>query len=140
MEDLYEVPPCDTHGYFFDSLGRTAHKPNTLADSKSQPDESAVFSVLQFGAIIPPLSPWRGIRRFMPGYQYRGTELVGPLKLECPPHVANLDFEQQSDEIERLLDRDLGEDDRKPTRSRAVIQRRSRFRTHCQPPCCTWVS
>lgn len=109
MKDLYEVPPCDTHSYFFDSLGHTAHKPNTLADSKSQPDESAVFSVLQFGAIIPPLSPWRGIRRFMPGYQYRGTELVGPLKLECPPHVAILDFEQQSDEIERLMDRVLAD-------------------------------
>jgi len=109
MNNTGAVPPCDTHGCFFDDSGRTAHEPNALADSKSQPDESAVFSVLQFGAIIPPLSPWRGIRRFMPGYQYRGTELVGPLKLEYPAYVATLDFEQQSDEIERFLDRDLAD-------------------------------
>lgn len=107
MKDIYEVPPCDTHSCFFDDSGHTAHKPNALADSKSQPDESAVFSVLQFGAIIPPLSPWRGIRRFMPGYQYRGTELVGPLRLVCPANVATLNSEQQSYDIERLLDRCL---------------------------------
>jgi asparagine synthetase B (glutamine-hydrolysing) len=107
MQDTYEVPYCDTHGRFFDESGNTAHRPNMLANTTSRLDETAVFSVLQFGAIIPPLSPWQGVQRFLPGYQYHGIELVGPVKLERPTHVATLDPEQQSDEIQRLLDRIL---------------------------------
>jgi len=106
MNHIFELPYCDTNGLFFDDLGHTAHKPKILADSNSQIDGSAVFSVLQFGAIIPPLSPWRGIHRFMPGYQYRGTELVGPLKLEFLPQEY-LDTEQQADKLECVLDRCL---------------------------------
>src|ERR1700678_3695586 len=30
-------------------------------------DERAIYSLLQFGAAIPPLSPWRSIRRAVPG-------------------------------------------------------------------------
>jgi asparagine synthetase B (glutamine-hydrolysing) len=107
MEDLYEMPPCDMNGRFFDESGITAHKPNRLAKPTSKPDESAVFSVLQFGAVIPPLSPWHGVQRFLPGYQYRGTELVGPIKLQYPSRIADLDPEQQADEVEGLLDRIL---------------------------------
>lgn len=107
MQESYEVLHCDTHGRFFDKSGNTAHKPNMLANATSRPDETAVFSVLQFGAIIPPLSCWQGVHRFLPGYQYRGTELVGPIKLEYPTHVADLDPEQQCDEIQKLLDRIL---------------------------------
>jgi len=98
MQDTYEVPYCDTHGRFFDESGNTAHRPNMLANTTSRPDETAVFSVLQFGAIIPPLSPWQGVQRFLPGYQYHGIELVGPVKLERPTHVATLDPEQLVEE------------------------------------------
>ena len=104
MQEWYEVPPCDTHGRFFDMAGRMASTLTSLADLNSKVDESAVFSVLQFGAIIPPLSPWQGIRRFVPGYRYFGTELDSPIKLSLPAHVPTLDPERQSDEIERVLD------------------------------------
>jgi asparagine synthase (glutamine-hydrolysing) len=30
-------------------------------------DEKAVYSLLQYGAIVPPMSPWRQIRRAVPG-------------------------------------------------------------------------
>lgn len=43
----------------------------------------------------------------MPGYQYRGTELDGAISLEYPAHVTTLDFDQQADEIERIVDRFL---------------------------------
>jgi asparagine synthetase B (glutamine-hydrolysing) len=104
MEDLYEVPPCDTRGRYFDESGVTAQRPNELAKPTSEPDESAVFSVLQFGAVIPPLSPWRGVRRLLPGYRYRGTELIAPVELRYPRSVADLDPERQADEVEGLLD------------------------------------
>lgn len=107
MNDNSEVTFCDTHGCFFDDAGHTAPKPNILTSSNSQPDESAVFSVLQFGAIIPPLSPWQGIHRFMPGYQYCGTQLISPQKREFSSNVSTSDFDQQSYEIERLMDKDL---------------------------------
>ena len=106
MNELYEheILPCDTHGYFFDDSGRTASIPNSLADSNSQVNDEAVFSVLQFGAIIPPLTPWKGVRRFMPGYKYHGTEMVGPVELRPQTHISTLDSEEQTDEVTRLLD------------------------------------
>lgn len=100
----HEIPPCDTRGHFFDNFGRTSSIPNSLADSSSQVNDEAVFSVLQFGAIIPPLSPWKGIRRLMPGYNYNGTEMIGPVQLRQKTDISNLDVEQQADEIERILD------------------------------------
>jgi asparagine synthetase B (glutamine-hydrolysing) len=99
-----EIPPCDTHGLFIDDSGRTDPSPNNLANPNSQINDEAVFSVLQFGAIIPPLSPWKGIRRFIPGHKYRGAEMVCPLELQQPTDISTLDSEQQADEIERLLD------------------------------------
>jgi asparagine synthetase B (glutamine-hydrolysing) len=104
MHELRETPFCDTHGSYFDESGQLASAPNRLANSNSQIDESAIACVLQFGAILPPLSPWKGIGRFKPGYEYRGTELIGPVKLEQPTEVKNFNSEQQADEVERILD------------------------------------
>ena len=106
IKELF-VTHCDTHGYFFNTSGKRANKPNRLVCSKPEPDESAVFSVLQFGAIIPPLSPWKGVKRYIPGYCYQGMELIGPVELERPDHIANLDLDQQADEVNRTLDRSL---------------------------------
>jgi asparagine synthase (glutamine-hydrolysing) len=102
--DEHIIPPCDARGLFFDEHGSTASWPNRLADSASQVDEEAVFSVIQFGAIVPPLSPWKGVRRFVPGYKYRGTQLIGPVQLNELAHLPSLSPEQQADEAERLVD------------------------------------
>ena len=104
MSKLRETPLCDTQGLYFDESGQFASAPNFLANSNSQIDESAIACALQFGAILPPLSPWKGIRRIKPGYQYKGTELIGPVKLELPPAAKNFNSEQQADEVERILD------------------------------------
>ena len=104
MQHLREFAPCDTHGLFFDDLNRVADTPTALAGLNAQVDQEALFSLLQFGAIVPPLSPWQGVKRFLPGYKYAGTKLIAPIEL-CRSHqVRNLDPEQQADEIERLLD------------------------------------
>lgn len=107
MDEFHEIPPCDTHGYFYTSLGRSAYPPTTLASPNTEPDECAIFSVLQFGAIIPPYSPWRGIQRLLPGFQYYGTDLVRPIKLKCPDYIDTLDPVQQSYELEKIIDKVL---------------------------------
>jgi asparagine synthetase B (glutamine-hydrolysing) len=38
-----------------------------LVRSTDTLDEGAIYSILQFGAVLPPLSPWKQIRRIVPG-------------------------------------------------------------------------
>ncbi len=102
--DEYEIPPCDTRGRYIDDTGRMASTPNGLADANSRIDDEAVFSVLQFGAIIPPLSPWRHVHRFIPGFRYCGTKIECPVELPQKGHISSLNAEQQADEVERRLD------------------------------------
>jgi asparagine synthase (glutamine-hydrolysing) len=77
-------------------------------------DERAIYSLLQFGAAIPPLSPWKSISRAVPG---RSTTLAGnPLRVgeaefpteqmwdhERPP----LTEEQQISQVLDTLDQSL---------------------------------
>lgn len=102
--DEYEIPPCDTRGRFFDDSERLVSKPCSLANENAQIDDKAVFSVLQFGAIIPPLSPWKGVHRLSPGFRYYGTKTVCPFNLAEGKNISKLNAEQQADEIENLLD------------------------------------
>ena len=102
--DEYEIPPCDTRGHFFDDSDRMVSTPCSLANENSQIDDEAVFSVLQFGAIIPPLSPWKGVHRLVPGFRYHGTKMVCPVDLAKRKNISTLNAEQQADEIESLLD------------------------------------
>jgi len=104
LEDCHEIPFCDTHGVFYDKTGRMGSRPDELAGGDVRIDEKALFSVLQFGAIIPPLSPWKEIRRLIPGYRYRGTSQDGPVELDRAACTADMSPEQQADEIERLTD------------------------------------
>lgn len=99
-----EVVPCDIQGKFFDDSGRIALLPNGLVSRNPVIENDAVFSVLQFGAIIPPLSPWKGVHRFMPGYKYQGTKMVGPIAMPKHNEISTLNSEQQADFIERRLD------------------------------------
>jgi len=102
--DEFKIPPCDTQGLYFNDSNRTGSTPISLVDTNSQIDDQAVFSIFQFGAIIPPLSPWKGIHRFVPGYKYHGTEMVCPVELNQQIHRSTLDSEQQANEVDRLLD------------------------------------
>jgi asparagine synthase (glutamine-hydrolysing) len=109
VENLREIPRFDTHGGFYDAGGRVASRPNDLATAASRPDESALFSVLQFGAIVPPLSPWEGVRRFLPGHRYQGTEDLGPAPFPPSRRLEIPDHEAQADALEALLDQSLTE-------------------------------
>ena len=73
--------PCGTHSRFFQEADNKEIDTSFhgYLGNKLQIEEKAVFSVLQFGAIVPPLAPWKGIQRFVPGHHYHGTEAVGHL-------------------------------------------------------------
>ncbi len=104
MNEILEIPLCDTQGLFYDECGRTADKPLDLADRFSVIDETAILSILQFGAIIPPLSPWKGIHRFVPGYRYCDKEIVSPSHITPLKKYKSLNPQQQVDETQRCLD------------------------------------
>lgn len=100
----HEISFCSQDGFFANESGNISPNPANLTDGRSQIDSESVFSMLQFGAIIPPLSPWWGIRRLMPGHTYRGAEVVGWLPGDHPKDVSNMSPDQQADEIEAVLD------------------------------------
>lgn len=84
MQDTIIVPPCDPAGCFSDERGRLADHPTGLAGPDPVPAAAAIRSVLRFGAILPPLSPWEGVGRLIPGSAYRGARCEGPVPLEDP--------------------------------------------------------
>ncbi len=108
-DKLTEMQPADTVGRFFNAEGQTADRPADLADAQSPPDQAAIYSVLQFGAIVPPLTPWEGIERFVPGYRYQGTTIKEPLSILQASRSENLSIEDLSVKLERILDRFLKE-------------------------------
>jgi len=68
--------PCSTTPQFFDRAGRTSTWPVDLIAAGQAPTicEDAILSVLQYGAIIPPLSPWEGIYRRLPGLEFEAGQ------------------------------------------------------------------
>jgi len=108
-DKLFEIQPTDTASRFFNSEGQTADRPADLADAQSRPDQAAIYSVLQFGAMVPPLTPWEGIMRFLPGYRYQGMTIKEPLSLLEQSRHESLSLEELSSKFERKLDRILKE-------------------------------
>lgn len=89
---------------FFDREGVTSPRPTELAGVSPEVCDEAALSVLQFGACVPPWSPWKGVSRFLPGYRYRGTELIEPLPIQHSGGFAHLDAERQADRVVGLID------------------------------------
>ncbi len=105
MEWPIEVPLAEMESLFSDRAGRISHDATSLAGDDPIPEDAAVFSVLQFGAIVPPLSPWQDVSRLMPGYHYEGPDASYPVPLEPPPDaMAATDLEARADLVERTLD------------------------------------
>jgi asparagine synthetase B (glutamine-hydrolysing) len=48
-----------------------ATDPGSAAGSERAIEPSAVFSLLQYGTVVPPLSIWRGVSRIEPGIEHR---------------------------------------------------------------------
>ena len=106
-EDILEVPFADFRGLYYNEFGKIAHRPHSLIESQPKPDLASIFGVLQFGAIIPPFSPWQNVFRFMPGYKYEKLHKSGPNSIELPTYVATFDTKGQADEICRIIDRSI---------------------------------
>jgi len=101
------ILPCETDGRYFDAHGRTSSRPADLAEPDAPVSDEALFSLLQFGAIVPPLAPWSGVQRMMPGYEYHGTQPVGPLTPPPAHNISRAGPEQQADAVVEVLDRIL---------------------------------
>jgi asparagine synthetase B (glutamine-hydrolysing) len=87
----------------------------TLQRPDDQLDETAIYSYLQFGAVIPPLSPWKSIRRFVPGtttiISRNNTPSLRKQSSHNPPPPARCspDIAQQISMVVAALDRSLVE-------------------------------
>ena len=109
LDPIVEIAHADLTPLFHDDAGLTSSNATSLAGPEAPPDPAAVFSVLQFGCVIPPTSPWPGVHRFMPGHRYAGTTRIGPIAFERLPHLASLDLEQQADLVEHVLDETISQ-------------------------------
>lgn len=100
----WRIPACSQDCFFADECGNISMMAGSIANPDSIIDDTAVVSVLQYGAIIPPLSPWKGVQRLRPGYCYQGTRKVGPIYQSCAKEISPDDTEKQADAIEATLD------------------------------------
>lgn len=117
LKENLTVWPCDTEAYFYNQDGMVATDPSLLLSSNKAPlpDKDAILSVLQFGAIVPPLSPWTEVSRIVPGFKYAGIKRLGPVglpKIKDPPSDES---KPQANHIEQLVDfilkTNIGEND-----------------------------
>jgi asparagine synthase (glutamine-hydrolysing) len=101
-----------------------ATDPRLLYASDMQIDERALYSLFQFGAVIPPLTPWREITRLIPGklYEVSGDNLsivsrnARLLSSSRNPSDLTLPVYHQSQELAAQIDRTLQQlcPDRRP--------------------------
>lgn len=102
MPRYQALPYADPVGIFIDEHNQRQRRPHGVT-----PDRRAIFSVLQFGAIIPPLTAWEEARRLLPGHCYEGNEWRGARQVLRGDPLAGLTPEEQTDEVVRRLDRIL---------------------------------
>jgi asparagine synthase (glutamine-hydrolysing) len=111
--------PCTALSGIYSKAGigelELATDPRLLYRPDMQIDRRALYSVLQFGAVIPPLAPWCEITRLIPGRVYciSGDDL----SMDCTtarlcsssgnPADAKLPLRRQCEELALELDRTL---------------------------------
>lgn len=91
--------------------------PRLLFHPQMQFDQRGLYSLLQFGALIPPLTPWREIGRLIPGnvYTVAGDELKIGQKVFVESDSGGSDVDKslspdrQCEEVAAELDRTLRE-------------------------------
>lgn len=115
-----DVPHADVVGVYYTDWGgevRLSSDPRELVRPGMSLDPRAVFSLLRFGAVVPPLTPWREIRRLAPGYRFHlpsgsAPERVSPLPLEAPAVPPGSSLEEHADAVTLILDRQIAEVER----------------------------
>lgn len=83
--------------------------PAAVAPPQSAPLPAAIFSILQFGAIVPPLAPWQGVHRALPGFRYTRGQNEGPVPRLGKPGWAvadlrGMDVNSQAALLEEVVD------------------------------------
>jgi len=101
---LLEIAHADTVGWFHDASGRLSNWPAELAAAHPEPDPRAIFSALQFGTIVPPLSAYQGVSRLVPGYRYEGTTPTERVSAGAGRNIAVVSADEQCRVIERIID------------------------------------
>jgi asparagine synthetase B (glutamine-hydrolysing) len=104
VELTFKCDVGDPIALFYDGDGRIAEDATSLAGARPCVDGLAAFSVLQVGTIVPPLSPWQGVQRIMPGFHYEGTTPLGPIEVDLPQQLASLSTSEQLTAVESLID------------------------------------
>jgi asparagine synthase (glutamine-hydrolysing) len=91
MTEVDYIPVCDPDGYY---LRTKCHQQSEAASFQVTtdliPDKDAIFSLLQFGAVVPPLSPWEGVARLLPGYRCEDDGHKQPLQFATCADIAHL--------------------------------------------------
>lgn len=114
-----EVPHADLDGFYYSNRNgevKVADDPRKLYEPGMSLDTTALFSVLQFGAIVPPLTPWKDVSRLMPGYRYsirpgNAPQAIGALSLKTEFTIStNLD--DRANQVTTVLDQVLKLDKR----------------------------
>lgn len=79
-------------------------------------DDMAIYALLQFGAIVPPRSPWNGVTRFVPGKAYELDlnstnirEVSSNIAFHAERPTSGLDVTSMAEHLIRELDRVLVE-------------------------------
>jgi len=106
--EVISIDHLNTRGIYVAENTISQH-PYELAGNSAF-DRKAIFSVLQFGTIIPPLSPWTNVSRLKPGYSYKKTE-TGVTCLGAN-QISDLfewpeSLDQQADAIVSIIDKSI---------------------------------
>jgi hypothetical protein len=93
-----------------------SNDPRSLCEGDANIDSRGVYSLLQFGAAVPPLTLWKEIGRFLPGQSVRIsvsnlniTRRTGPLPWDRYPEADGTDDDAQIRLVEKTLDEVLGD-------------------------------
>ncbi len=114
-----DIPLTSTHQLYYrreESRIVLASDLRELYRADDALDELAVYSLLQFGTVVPPRSPWKGVTRFVPGMAYElDCESVEIRKMhsnaafDVEATASELDVESMARHLIRELDRVLTE-------------------------------
>lgn len=107
LTDLENIMPCDTHAVYCADDGRVGPAPSLIRDSSARPEPLAITSYLKFGAVVPPLSPWTGVRRRLPGCTYGAESTMESNLVKKNIYACARGIDAQADEIVSLIDYNL---------------------------------
>jgi asparagine synthetase B (glutamine-hydrolysing) len=104
MSTRIEIEPCQPFPLFQSAEDATSGVRKLTDYNNRTLNEKAIYSLLQFGAIIPPLAAWNEIARLLPGFLYDGANLISPVKLTELSNIRDFTTQQKASLIETTLD------------------------------------